>query len=196
MLNVYGDFDELRNLLNEAYRNNRINEAAIPYSAREVLIPIKVFAGDYAGGVATAESLHDMENLPPIDGELSVSSIDLLHTLAYGYRMRNQEQKAVTLLEYLNGQLQERRNKGTDGNPLMTAQHALNHAMRNDMTAAKAALARAVDAGWRNYRYNAHDPRWQELLELPEVAPLVAIVTADLDRQAGSAATILANLDL
>jgi hypothetical protein len=196
MLNVYGDYDELRTLLDDSYENNRINEAAIPYTAREVLVPIKIFAGDYVGGISTAESVVDIENLPPIDGEPSVDVIDLLHTLAYGYRMAGLDQKADAILDYLHTLFQEMQQQDAVGNPLMAAQRALNHAMRNDMAAAEAALAVAVNAGWRNYRYIANDPRWQELLERPGVAPLIAIVTADLALQASEVEAILTNLDL
>jgi tetratricopeptide (TPR) repeat protein len=196
MLKVYGDYDELRTLLDDAYQNNRINEAAIPYSAREVLVPIKVFAGDYVGGISTAESVIDIENLPRTDGEPSIGTIDLLHALAYGYRMAGLPQKADAILDYLQALFQEMQQQGTVGNPLMAAQQALNHAMRNDMAAAEAALADAVDAGWRNYWYVANDPRWQELLELPGVAPIIAKVTADLELQAREVEVILTNLDL
>jgi hypothetical protein len=105
-------------------------------------------------------------------------------------------QKADAILDYLQALFQEMQQQGTVGNPLMAAQQALNHAMRNDMAAAEAALADAVDAGWRNYWYVANDPRWQELLELPGVAPIIAKVTADLELQAREVEVILTNLDL
>jgi hypothetical protein len=37
---------------------------------------------------------------------------------------------------------------------------------------------------WRAYFFIAHDPRWAEFLELPEVTELMRFVKADLDAQA------------
>jgi hypothetical protein len=110
--------------------------------------------------------------------------------------MAGLNQKADAILDYLQALFQDMQQQVSVGNPLMAAQRALNHAMRNDMAAAEAALAVAVNAGWRNYRYIANDPRWQELLERPGVAPLIAIVTADLALQASEVEAILTNLDL
>jgi hypothetical protein len=44
-------------------------------------------------------------------------------------------------------------------------------------------LEQAVEAGWRQYYINMHDPRWSTLTDDPRYQALMAEVKADVDRQ-------------
>ena len=114
---------------------------------------------------------------------LPLTAINLLHAVAYGYRATGQDDKAREQLDYIEQVLAAKENEGSAGSPGFLEQKALSLAMQGKLSQGGEVLTAAVEAGWRNYRIVMHDPRWQELLELPAVGPSLAIVTADLDRQ-------------
>ena len=184
MLLDYGMFEQLRKHIDTAYSKNLIDESRTPSFALEWVALLKILCGDYDGGVALAEGLLGVERPVEPSAQLPPSTLDLLHALAYGYAMTGQDSKARAQLEFIQQVLAAKEQQGSAGSPAVLEQKALNLAMRGDLSGAGEVLAAAVDAGWRNYRIVVHDPRWQELLELPALEPALSFVTADLDRQA------------
>ena len=73
---------------------------------------------------------------------------------------------------------------GQAGNPHFMEKAALLFTLKGDLEEALKWLDEAVDAGWREYYVVRHDPRWQELLQLPEAQALMSEAKADLERQA------------
>lgn len=192
MLSVYGEFEELRKHLDAAYSKNLIDENLIPSGAREWLTILKIISGDYDGGIAVAEKLVSSESPIELPADVAITSIDFCHALAYGYRMTGQDRKANEELDYVQKVLEAKEQEGSAGSPEVLEQKALNLALRGHLQQAGEVLSVAVEAGWRNYRIVMHDPRWQELLELPALEPLLAFVTTDIDRQATEIEAILA----
>lgn len=191
MLAVYGEFDELRNHLSVAYSKNFIDEDQVPSFVLEVLAILRIISGDYDGGIALAEKIVNIESPVETLSNVTNESTDLLQAMAYGYRMTGQDRKAGEMLDYAQKVLEAKEQEGK-ASPAVLGQKALNLAMLGRLSQAGDVLAAAVDAGWRNYRLVMHDPRWQELLDLPALDPLLAFVTADLDRQAIEIEAILA----
>lgn len=183
MLSVDGEFDQVRKDIETAYSANLIDEDRTPSIALEWVALMKIFCGDYDSGVALAEKLVGSERSVAPFADAPLTAINLLHAVAYGYRATGQDDKAREQLDYIEQVLAAKENEGSAGSPGFLEQKALNLAMQGKLSQAGEVLTAAVEAGWRNYRIVMHDPRWQELLELPAVGPSLAIVTADLDRQ-------------
>jgi hypothetical protein len=192
MLKSSGRYDELRAHMEFIDLNSPIDIETIPASAWETLATVRIFAGQYAAGI----SLLPIDDLRPQDDNLPVDAVNLLHTLAFAHRATGNTQQAEDILVIAAASVKAQLENDVSKSPAWLEQQALNLTMRGNLNDAAATLALAVDAGWRNYRLLAHDPRWQPLFGLAKLEPLLIEVESDLDRQAREVKSILADLIL
>jgi TolB-like protein len=192
MLKSGGRFDELRAHMENIDLNSPIDIEMIPISGLETLATVRIFAGQYAAGI----SLLSFDDLQSHVGNLPLDTVDLLHILAFAYRATGNTRQAEDILEIAAASVEAQLEKGVSKSPEWLEQQALNLTMQGNLNDAAATLALAVDAGWRNYRLLAHDPRWQPLFSLAKLEPLLIAVESDLDRQAREVNSILADLNL
>lgn len=196
LLKAFGEYDLLRAHMEFIDRNNPIDSALIPMPAVETLATVRIFAGQYAAGISLVNELLDVDDLRPQDGMQSATAVNLLHALAYAYRETGNAPQATEVLELAAAFVDAEMKKGNPASPAWLEQQALNLTMSGDLEGAAAALALAVDAGWRNYRLLAHDPRWRPLFGLPGLGPLLTSVEDDLDRQAAEIESLMVDLNL
>ncbi|MEQ9563297.1 MAG: tetratricopeptide repeat protein, partial [Woeseiaceae bacterium] len=196
MLKAYGKFDELRAHMKFIDTNDPIETATMPIPALDTLATVRIFAGQYPEGISVANDLLDVDDLRPEDGVVSADAVNLLHALAFAYQATGDSRQAADTLLLAAAFIDLRLEKGGSENPAWLEQQMLNLTMRGNLDDAAATLARAVDAGWRNYRLLAHDPRWLALFDMAEVEPSLAAIEDDLDRQAAEVESILADLGL
>jgi len=142
----------------------------------------QALAGNFEGAVRTLEPLIG----PPRQvnfAEFDVYSRDALHSLAWSYQQVGIPEKARSLLESLEKQIDETQRLGLlhMSNDLFF--YARNAVLKGDHDLAVDRLEQAVDAGWRGYYIWRHDQRWAALTDDPRYRELMAEVKADVDRQ-------------
>jgi TolB-like protein/Flp pilus assembly protein TadD len=142
----------------------------------------QALSGDFEGAISTLEP----EIGPPESielGEFHWSTLDILHSLVWSYQNVGMPEKARALLEEIEEQIEEAQRR----RPLNTSNYAFfmarNALLLGDIDLALSRLQEAIDAGWRDYYIQQHDPRWSALADDPRYQALMVEVKADVDRQ-------------
>jgi tetratricopeptide (TPR) repeat protein len=139
----------------------------------------QALAGDFDGALATLEPW-----LQQTDVITSTSTGEMpSHALAWVYRETGRGEEAEKIL----GAIERHFASYEAQNLLHISVDLFNYArnallLGNDDTALDR-LERAVDAGWRQYLIQQHDPRWAPLHNHPRYVSLMKLVMADVERQ-------------
>jgi len=141
----------------------------------------QALAGDYAGAIAMLA-----ENLPDtVDGTVldNYYGADAYQALAWAYIQSDLPEKSRPPLAIVEEWFAEQ-----SASVAMMKSENLHAAARNAVLMGNDDLAlerlqQAVEAGWRQYYINRHDPRWSTLIDDPRYQALMADVKADVDRQ-------------
>jgi TolB-like protein/Tfp pilus assembly protein PilF len=160
----------------------------------------QALAGDFEGAVRTLEPVIGPPR-PVNFGEFQEFEREALHSLAWSYAQVGLPEKGRLLLETLERQIGEIQRLGLlhMSNPLFF--YARNALFLGDHELALERFEKAVEAGWRDYYYQRHDPRWAPLADDPRYQALIAEVKANVDRQRAEVERIdaeedfVANLD-
>ena len=142
----------------------------------------RALAGDFEGAIHNLEPL--VEPSRPVSlAEFGPFELDALHSLAWSYQQTGMPDRARPLLESLERELEEKERLGLlhKSNDLFF--YARNALLMGENDPALERLERAVEAGWRDYYVQHHDPRWAPLIDNPRYQALMAEVKADVDRQ-------------
>lgn len=182
-LKIDGKFREMATLVEQQLEKGPVNDAYLPQAIGQIWGMMNVLAGNYERGIDVLARIIDAENLFASTQAGGSLATDFVHALAYAYRATGQRDLADEALQDAAEYFVElaERDQHSGGGTL--ALMALNRAMRGDYDGGARTLSDAVDAGWRDYYYVLHDPRWQLLLEREDVQALMERVRADLERQ-------------
>ena len=106
-----------------------------------------------------------------------------LHALAWVYRETGRDEEAHRILgaidrDFASLQAQDLLHRSDD-----LFSYAQNALLLGNHDTALDRLERAVDAGWRKYLIQRHDPRWAPLHNHPRYVSLMQLVMADVERQ-------------
>ena len=140
--------------------------------------------GDFDEAIEIMEASVPLEQVGDILARFDPAIHDLFMTLAWAYQYVGRNDDAIRLLNAVEQPFDDLVINNQAENPIVLERIALMWILRGDLEQALTWFRHAVDNGWRGYYYIAHDPRWAEFLELPEVTELMRFVKADLDRQA------------
>jgi TolB-like protein/tetratricopeptide (TPR) repeat protein len=147
-------------------------------------------AGDIAPWLVTA-GLYDeaIELLEPGFGELPaiefpLRGLDLLHWLADAYQATGQaEQAQAVIAEAENRVSRFDLAAPFAGNPDLLIPLPRHYAAIEDYEQARYWLRKAIDAGWRQYYLEVHNPLWRGAWQRQDFAPLVEELRADIALQ-------------
>lgn len=103
--------------------------------------------------------------------------------LAWAYLQSGREHEANTILRQIDRAYADVDADGRLHNSDALYLYATNAVVMNEPGLALERLQRAVQAGWRQYEINRHDPRWAPLHGHPRYQGLVQRVVADVKRQ-------------
>jgi TolB-like protein/tetratricopeptide (TPR) repeat protein len=177
------------------YWQGRYGEAAALYRAVEQRLErlqptagyfygeYRALAGDFDGAVATLEPL-----LEPLLVQVAVNVRDEwqmvgIHALAWAYHQTGRRDEALSLLGDVDRGFASLETKGLLHNGRLLFSYAQNALLLGDHDVALDRLERAVEAGWRRYLIQRHDPRWTILHDHPRYVALMQRVMADVGRQ-------------
>jgi TolB-like protein/Tfp pilus assembly protein PilF len=138
-------------------------------------------AGDFAGAIETlSEELPHTVDRSVMGGYYGV---DAYQALAWAYIQSDLPEKSRPPLAIVEEWIAEQ-----SASVAMMKSENLHAAARNAVLMGNDDLAlerleQAVEAGWRQYYINMHDPRWSTLTDDPRYQALMAEVKADVDRQ-------------
>jgi hypothetical protein len=124
------------------------------------------------------------------------SEISARQALAWSYSVTGRNDKAVGLLQELDRLMSDVASNGTMHRSEQLFAYARNAALLGQADLALDRLQRAVDAGWRDYYVDQHDPRWGALKGDARYQALMAEVKADVDRQRAEVARLEADEDV
>lgn len=147
-------------------------------------------AGDYEQAVQVMGL--DYERPPRALGEFE---LDAQHALALALIGIGEGQRARTLLESIEEAAAELPASEQQRNP-MAYILARNAALLGDKALALDRLKLAIEAGWRGYYVENHDPRWSTMADDPRFQAMMAEVKADVDRQRAEVEAIRAGAGL
>ena len=105
------------------------------------------------------------------------------HALAWSHQQLGQPAAARAVLEDLDGVFRDRQAIGElhlAGDRFLFAQTTL---LLGDTDLALEQLERAVEAGWLDYYFVLHDPRWDPVRDDPRFVRLMDQVKTELDHQ-------------
>ncbi|MGD8771740.1 MAG: hypothetical protein PVI25_01650 [Gammaproteobacteria bacterium] len=141
----------------------------------------QALAGDHADAIATlAENLPDRVDRSVLD---DFYGADAYQALAWAYVRSGLPEESLPPLAIVEEWFAER-----SASVVMMKSEDLYAAARNAVLMGNHDLAlerleQAVEAGWRDYYVQRHDPRWGPLQGDPRYRSLMAGVKADVDRQ-------------
>lgn len=139
----------------------------------------KALAGDAAGAIATLEPLLGQQKRIYQD----MQEHNGFHALAWAYQQVGRREDAREILTQFERGLADYEARGLvpqSGELYSAARNAL---LAGDKATALDRLQRAVEAGWRWYPIERHDPRWAPLHGHPRYEALMQRVLADVERQ-------------
>ena len=139
----------------------------------------QALAGDFDGALATLEPwLQQTDvNAQGASGEMP------LHTLAWIYRETGRGEEAEKILGAIKRYFESLEAQNLLHGSADLFNYAQNALLLGNHDTALDRLERAVDAGWRNYLIQRHDPRWAPLHNHPRYVSLMQLVMADVERQ-------------
>jgi TolB-like protein/Tfp pilus assembly protein PilF len=186
-LYMLGRFEDVH-ALNTAYLEDagrRMQE--LPFLLQQVVGGFKVLTGRYEEGIAVLEVLFaDTFRIPEgLPGPGLGGDFELMFAqfLVHGYQQVGRAEDAESLLDRIDGHIEDLRRAGVGQWPGLYVAEARNHALRGDTVAALAALRHAVNRGWRDYVFERHNPCWESLRNVPEYRSLMALAEADVAAQ-------------
>jgi TolB-like protein/Tfp pilus assembly protein PilF len=138
----------------------------------------QALAGDFAGALATLEPWLQQTDVYDRRSTGEMPS----HALAWVYHETGRGEEAEKILKAL-----ERHFAAYDAQNLLHNSDDLFHYAQNALLLGNHEIAldrleRAVDAGWRKYLIQRHDPRWAPLHNHPRYVSLMQLVMADVAR--------------
>ncbi len=169
----------------------RYAEAAVKYRANEQRLErgrpdtdyfygeYQALAGDYDGAVATLELLLGQADVNVVDDRPIIG----FQALAWAYLETGRRNEALSILGEIDGGFASYEAQGllhVSGRLFSYAQNAL---LLGNLDEALDRLEQAVEAGWRQYPIQRHDPRWTPLHDHPRYVALMQRVMADVERQ-------------
>ncbi len=141
----------------------------------------QALAGDFDGAIDTlGEALPRTGDRGIVGGDYEV---DAYQAFAWSYSRKDMPEESRQLLEAVEQWFARKSGSVKTASSTDLYEAARNAAMMGDNRLALERLERAVEAGWRGYYVNDHDPRWGALKDHPRYQALMAEVKADVDRQ-------------
>jgi len=176
-----GDYGQAAEEMRQAMSSHGLVLNQLDPSLRLFYGTNQALAGDHAGAIATLE-----ENLlDRVDRSVvgDVYGMDAYQALAWAYIQSDLPEKSRPALNIFEEWFAEE-----SASVVMMKSEDIYAAARNAVLTGNHDLAlkrleQAVDAGWRQYYINMHDPRWSALADDPRYQTLMAEVKADVDRQ-------------
>jgi TolB-like protein/Flp pilus assembly protein TadD len=142
----------------------------------------QALAGDFDGAIRTLEPLIGPPR--PINyGEFGWVFFEAVHALAWSYQEAGLAEKSALILRNIDQQLEKRQREGILHESHDLFLYARNALLMGDHDRALDLLEQAVDAGWRDYYVQRHDPRWTVLSTDARYQALMDKVKTDVDRQ-------------
>ena len=175
----------------ENYRSVMATEGWPPEETEQEYGVLLALAGDHA---AAKQVMAPLEDRPADLGD--GSEISARQALAWSYSVTGRNDKAVGLLQELDRLMSDVASNGTMHRSEQLFAYARNAALLGQADLALDRLQRAVDAGWRDYYVDQHDPRWGALKGDARYQALMAEVKADVERQRAEVARLEADEDV
>ncbi len=139
----------------------------------------QALAGDFDGALATLEPW-----LQQTDVSVSRTTGEMpSHALAWVYRETGRGEEAEKILGAIERHFASYEARNLLHISVDLFNYARNALMLGNHDTALDRLERAVDAGWRQYLIQQHDPRWAPLHNHPRYVSLMQLVMADVERQ-------------
>ena len=137
--------------------------------------------GDYAAAIEALEPIVDVDS--PYNGPIPDLFSPPAHSLAWSYLHTGADARAARLLAAASRECSTARAEGQvpgSGRLQLCAEVEL---LRGNIEPALDGLEQAIQAGWRDYYVQEHDPYWASVASHPRYRALIAKVKADVDRQ-------------
>jgi len=141
----------------------------------------QALSADYAAAIDVLEEALPSARRPEVIGNMY--EVDAYQALAWAFSHSGMPELARQRLETVEQWFAQK----SDAVEMLTStdfyEAARNAVLMGDKELAIERLEQAVEAGWRGYYINNHDPRWSSLRNDPRYQALMAEVKADVDRQ-------------
>jgi TolB-like protein/Tfp pilus assembly protein PilF len=176
-----GDYGGAVAAMDRAQSTNGIAPAGLAPVVRQFYGISQALSGDYEGAMETlADALPGRVEFHALGTDENVNAHQ---ALAWAYIQTGNGEQSRSLLDAV-----EQRFAEISESEQSTSSHILYEAARNAVLLGNHDLAlerleQAVEAGWRAYDINSHDPRWDALAADPRYQSLISVVKADVARQ-------------
>jgi TolB-like protein len=137
--------------------------------------------GEYSAAIELLEPAVRAEH--PSSAEGPNLELHGAHALAWAYEHTGAPDRAERLLAAMMRECDAARAAGSLEDSWSLHRCAQTEALRGNREPALALFEQSIEAGWRDYYLQHHDPYWASLEDEPRYRALMARVKADVDRQ-------------
>jgi hypothetical protein len=144
-----------------------------------------IAAGLFEDGIELLEPLVELpSDVGPYSG-FDPESVEPALWILYAHRQTGDSESAAPIENWLTKVAEQTRDPQRPfyGLPEVRMRSALFYAAEGNLGDAAAAARVAFEAGWRAYHMEKNSPIWRGAWQSAELAPLVADILADLERQ-------------
>jgi TolB-like protein/Tfp pilus assembly protein PilF len=176
-----GDYAAAAETMSRAWTANRIDRGDLAPIVFQFYGISQALAGDYAGAIDTLETaIPEIVGFNAIDTDETVNAY---HALSWAYLQTGDMERSRPLLEAVEREFAQVRGRDPATSGKIFFEAARNALLMGNRELVLERLEQAVDAGWRGYYLNHHDPRWKTLEGDPRYEALMSEVKADVARQ-------------